>query len=142
MSFNDKRRGRGRDKRDRFGDDNFGFEAPSFPGELRAGERSGGGGFGGFGKVLGQVVQQTGGGNWGNTTANVTGAVVSKTIVGATISQNIKAKEEITLEIKLQKGDSNAFSKQYKAKAKSDGEDILSPMIEQAAQAILDTVNR
>ncbi|RDV02817.1 cold-shock protein [Sphingorhabdus pulchriflava] len=46
MSFNDKRRGRGRDKRDRFGDDNFGFEAPSFPGELRAGERSGGG-FGG-----------------------------------------------------------------------------------------------
>ena len=47
MSFNDKRRGRGRDKRDRFGDDNFGFEAPSFPGELRAGERSGGGGFGG-----------------------------------------------------------------------------------------------
>jgi CspA family cold shock protein len=46
MSFNDKRRGRGRDKRDRFGDDNFGFEAPSFPGELRGGERSGGG-FGG-----------------------------------------------------------------------------------------------
>jgi cold shock protein len=46
MSFNDKRRGRGRDKRDRFGDDSFGFEAPSFPGELRGGERSGGGGFG------------------------------------------------------------------------------------------------
>lgn len=46
MSFNDKRRGRGRDKRDRFGDDNFGFDAPSFPGELRGGERSGGG-FGG-----------------------------------------------------------------------------------------------
>lgn len=55
MSFNDKRRGRGRDKRDRFGDDNFGFDAPSFPGELRGGERSGGGfggprgGGGGFG---------------------------------------------------------------------------------------------
>jgi len=54
MSFNDKRRGRGRDKRDRFGDDNFGFDAPTFPGELRGGERSGGGfggprGGGGFG---------------------------------------------------------------------------------------------
>jgi CspA family cold shock protein len=58
MSFNDKRRGRGRDKRDRFGDDNFGFDAPSFPGELRGGERpsggfggprGGGGGFGGGG---------------------------------------------------------------------------------------------
>jgi CspA family cold shock protein len=48
MSFNDKRRGRGRDKRDRFGDDSFG-EAPSFPGEIRgSGERSGGG-FGGGG---------------------------------------------------------------------------------------------
>jgi cold shock protein len=49
MSFNDKRRGRGRDKRDRFGDDNFG-EAPSFPGEIRGGnDRGGGGGRGGFG---------------------------------------------------------------------------------------------
>jgi cold shock protein len=61
MSFSDKRRGRGRDKRDRFGDDSF--EAPSFPGELRAGAggsgggrsggydggRGGGGGFGGGG---------------------------------------------------------------------------------------------
>lgn len=45
MSFNDKRRGRGRDKRDRFGDDGFG-EAPSFPGEIRSGDggRNGGGG--------------------------------------------------------------------------------------------------
>jgi cold shock protein len=57
MSFNDKRRGRGRDKRDRFGDDNFG-ESPSFPGEIRGGNdrggsgggyRGGGGGFGGGG---------------------------------------------------------------------------------------------
>jgi cold shock protein len=55
MSFNDKRRGRGRDKRDRFGDDGFG-EVPSFPGELRAGSgndrgggRFGGGDRGGFG---------------------------------------------------------------------------------------------
>jgi hypothetical protein len=101
-----------------------------------------GGGFGGFGKVLGNVVAQTGGGNWGNTTANVAGAVVSRTIVGATLSQNIKAKEEITLDIKLQKSESVAISKQYKAKAKSDSEDILSPMIEQIAQAILDAVNR
>ena len=101
-----------------------------------------GGGFGGFGKVLGTVVQQTGGGAWGNTTANVAGAVVSRTIVAATLSNNVKAKDEISLDIKLQKGDANAFSKQYKAKAKSDGEDIISPMIEQIAQAILDTVGK
>ena len=42
MNFNDKRRGRGRDKRDRFGDDSF--ESPSFPGEIRGGNNSGGGG--------------------------------------------------------------------------------------------------
>ena len=101
-----------------------------------------GGGFGGFGKFIGQAVAQTGGGAWGNTTANVAGAVVSKTIVAATLSNNVKAKDEISLDIKLQKGDANAFSKQYKAKAKSDGEDIISPMIEQIAQAILDAVNR
>ena len=44
MNFNDKRRGRGRDKRDRFGDDSF--ESPSFPGEIRGGGNSGGGGGG------------------------------------------------------------------------------------------------
>ena len=46
MSFSDKRRGRGRDKRDRFGDDSFG-ESPSFPGEIRGGNDRGGGGGGG-----------------------------------------------------------------------------------------------
>ncbi len=46
MSFNDKRRGRGRDKRDRFGDDGFG-EIPAFPGEIRGGGERFGGGFGG-----------------------------------------------------------------------------------------------
>lgn len=104
--------------------------------------KKGGGGFGGFGKVLGTVVQQTGGGAWGNTTANVAGAVVSRTIVAATLSNNVKAKDEISLDIKLQKGEANAFSKQYKAKAKSDGEDIISPMIEQIAQAILDATQK
>jgi hypothetical protein len=30
------------------------------------------------------------------------------------------------------------LAKQFKAKAKSDGEDIITPLIEQAAQAIVD----
>jgi cold shock protein len=72
MSFNDKRRGRGRDKRDRFGDDNFG-EAPSFPGEIRGGnDRSGGGGGGrggfgggGFGGGGGGFRSGGGGGGFG-----------------------------------------------------------------------------
>ena len=47
MNFNDKRRGRGRDKRDRFGDDSF--ESPSFPGEIRGGNDRGGNDRGGGG---------------------------------------------------------------------------------------------
>jgi cold shock protein len=66
MSFSDKRRGRGRDKRDRFGDDGFG-ESPSFPGEIRGGgnDRGSGGGFrsGGFGG--GGGFRSGGGGGFG-----------------------------------------------------------------------------
>lgn len=105
--------------------------------------KKGGGGFGGgFGKAFGQVVAHTGGGNWGNTAANVAGAVVANTIVAATVSQNVKAKDEITLDVKvLAAGDNGSiYAKQYNAKAKANGEDIITPMIEQVAQAILDAV--
>ena len=102
--------------------------------------KKGGGGLGMFGKTLGTVVAQTGGGNWGNTTADVAGAVASRTIVAATMSSNIKSKDEITIDLKLQNGDSVALTKQYKAKAKANGEDIISPIIEQIAQTIVDTV--
>ena len=38
--------------------------------------KKGGGGFG-FGKALGAVVAQTGGGNWGNTAGNIAGRVAA-----------------------------------------------------------------
>ena len=100
--------------------------------------KKGGGGFGMFGKALGSVVAQTGGGAWGNTAANVAGAVAVNTISAATVSQNIKSKDEITLDIKLVKNGAQAFAKQYKQKAKGNGDDIITPLVEQAAQAILD----
>ncbi len=98
-----------------------------------------GGGFG-FGKALGAVVAQTGGGNWGNTAGNVAGRVAATSVVAAT--SNIKAKDELTLDIKLQSGASAALAKQFKSKAKSAGEDIISPIVEQAAQAIVVTVGK
>jgi hypothetical protein len=101
--------------------------------------KKGGGGFG-FGKALGAVVSQTGGGAWGNTAANVAGAVAVTSISAATA--NIKAKDELTLDIKLQNGSTVALTKQLKAKAKSAGEDIISPVVEQAAQAIVATVGK
>ena len=100
--------------------------------------KKGGGGFGGFGKVLGAAVAQTGGGSWGNVAANTVGAVAANTIGAATASQNVKSKDEITLEYKLNTT-SGALknSNSFKAKAKSNGEDIISPLVEKLAEAIL-----
>ena len=101
--------------------------------------KKGGGGFG-FGKALGAVVARTGGGNWGNTAGDVAGRVAATTVVAAT--SNIKPKDELTLDINLKNGSAAALTKQFKAKAKSAGEDLISPVVEQAAQAIVETVGK
>ena len=101
--------------------------------------KKGGGGFG-LGKALGSVVSQTGGGAWGNTTANVAGKVATQSIAAAT--SNIKPKDELTLDIKLQNGAAVALTQQFKQKAKSAGEDIISPIVEQAANAIVGAVGK
>lgn len=94
-----------------------------------------GGGFGMFGKALGGAVAQTGGA-WGNTAADVAGAVAVNAVNAATVSQNVKSKDEITLDIKLTKAGAQTLAKQFKAKG--DGDDIITPVVEQAAQAVLD----
>ena len=101
--------------------------------------KKGGGGFG-FGKALGAVVAQTGGGAWGNTAGNVAGRVAATSVVAAT--SNIKPKDELTLDINLKNGGSATLTRQFKSKAKSAGEDIISPVVEQAAQAIVETVGK
>ncbi|MEQ1642252.1 MAG: hypothetical protein ABL959_02270 [Pyrinomonadaceae bacterium] len=103
-------------------------------------KKGGGGGFGGFGKVFNSVVSQTG-------VVPVTGAgQVARTAVytASSMSTNVRSKDEITLDIKVQSAADNsvAFAKQFKAKAKGDGDDIISAVIEQAAQAILDSVGK
>lgn len=102
-------------------------------------KKGGGGGFGGmFGKTLGSAVAQTGIGHTGSTIGNVAGQIATQTIVAATLTSNVKAKDELTLDVKVSSSTGAAtFAKQYKAKAKSDGEDIMTPLIEQAAQAIM-----
>lgn len=106
------------------------------------------GGGGGFGKMFGaiapmvsSVVPMAGMANgMGGAIAN---SVVSTAVTtAASTSANVKAKDEITLDIKLVNGANSVLAKQIKAKAKSEGEDIISPMIEQAAQAIVDTVGK
>jgi hypothetical protein len=59
------------------------------------------------------------------------------------MSANVKSKDEITLDIRLNKvGASDVLTQQYKAKAKSNGDDIISKVIEPAAQAVVTSIGR
>ena len=101
-----------------------------------------GGGSGGFGKMFAQVAPML---SMVVPMAGVAGAIAGSVawtaaMSAANASSNVKPKDEITLDLKLQNGAAVALTKQYKAKAKSGGEDILTPMIEQAAQEIINAV--
>ncbi len=103
-----------------------------------------GGGFGSmFGSSGASIIGNSIGYGAGNG-AVVAAQVTTQAVMAATMSQNIKAKDELTLDIKLQSpGSATAtLTKQYKQKAKSAGEDIISPAIEQAAQAIVDAAKK
>ena len=106
-------------------------------------KKGGGGGFGGmFGKVVAPAVGHVGIGHTGSAAGNVAGAMATTAIVSAgTVSANVKQKDELTLDVRLQApgGASPAASRQFKAKARSAGEDIITPVVEQAAQMILDS---
>lgn len=108
-------------------------------------KKGGGGGFG-FGKALGSVAQSgllNMGGMGGGVAGAMAGHAATTAIITATsISGNVKSKDELTLDLKVNStaDNSQALAKQYKAKAKSDGEDIISQIIEQAATAIVETL--
>jgi outer membrane lipoprotein SlyB len=79
----------------------------------------------------------------GSTAGAVAGQIASTAIyTAANASANIKPKDELTLDIKLQNGETVAVTKQFKAKAKSAGEDIISPIVEQAATALVETIGK
>ena len=106
--------------------------------------KKGGGGFGMFGKALGSAVAQTGFGHTGSTAGNIAANVAARTVVSASsMSSQVKAKDEITLEAKLDRvGGASALAKVFKAKAKQNGDDIISQVIEQAAEAIVAAIGR
>jgi hypothetical protein len=105
--------------------------------------KKGGGGFGMFGAiapVLGQVAPMAGMG--GSVAGAVAGSVASTAIMtAAAMSQNVKAKDSIELNVSMQKASDKSvvLTKQLKEKAKSNGQDIITPLIEKSAQAIIDT---
>ena len=100
--------------------------------------KKGGGGFGMFKAIapmLSSVVPMAGVGGM------IAGQVAS-TAINAATTANVKPKDEVTLEIKLQNGPAVTLAKQFKAKAKGAGEDIITPIVEQAATALVETVGR
>ena len=110
-------------------------------------QKKGGGGGGMFGRALGGFAGAAashvpGGGNAG------TGAVRSAAITGiytsAHIAGSIKAKDEIALEHKLEPTDGGrqAVSATNKAKASRDGEDVVTPLIEKAAENVASAVTK
>jgi hypothetical protein len=107
-------------------------------------KKGGGGGFGMFGKVLAPAIGATGIGHTGSTAGNIAGQVATQSIVSAgNASANVKSKDEITLDVKMQQpGGAAVLTKQVKKKASSNGEDIITPLVEQIAQAVVDTAGK
>jgi hypothetical protein len=103
--------------------------------------KKGGGGM--FGKALGKLSETVSRRAYGSS--DTIGKVSQITIMtAAEASGNVKAKDQITLEIKLvAPGNSSPIAaKQFQAKAKSDGEDIITLLVEQAAQMIADAATK
>ena len=100
--------------------------------------KKGGGGFGGFGKMFSSIAPVMG---YGGIAGQVAASAV---ITAASMSGSMKAKDEITLDVALHSAEDNssAVAKQFKAKAKGDGDDIISAVIQQASQTIIDTVGK
>jgi len=96
-------------------------------------------GGGGFGSMLGNSASSIASGvGYGHGTA----AVVAANTTSVVVAQNIKAKDEMTLDVRLERPGSTtpSFAQQFKGKAKSAGEDIITPLVQQASQAAIQAV--
>jgi hypothetical protein len=107
--------------------------------------KKGGGGFGSFMKkaspVAGSVIPMAG---IGTGVAGAVATTVATTAVYtvADVAGSIKAKDEVNIDYKLQPLNSTTptVANKSKARAKSDNEDVITPLVEQAASAILTAV--
>jgi hypothetical protein len=103
-------------------------------------QKKGGGGFGMFKKiapVVASVVPMAG--VAGGVAGQVASSVAQTAIMSvANMSSNTKSKDQFTLEYSLNTIDGTVKKTEtFKAKAQSDGEDVISPMMEKMAEAIV-----
>jgi hypothetical protein len=105
--------------------------------------KKGGGKFGSFAPALSHVA---GIGGYGGSTAGAVASEVATAAIltAAEVSASVKAKDQLTLNIKVTTPASAAAiaEREFKAKAQSNGEDIISPTAQQAAQAILEATKK
>ncbi len=102
--------------------------------------KPGGGGL--LGRMAGGAVEQ---GAWraGAAAGTTVGGVAAGAAAGAagaavnSYASSIRNKDELTLSYKLESADGKALlDKSEKRKAKSDGEDLLTPLVQHAAEAV------
>ncbi len=97
------------------------------------------GGFGGFLKAaapIADVVPLAGASSAAGAVA--TSVATTAIYTAANVAGSVKAKDELTLEYKLNNASgSPVVANTLKAKAKSDGDDLISQLVEQAASAVL-----
>jgi len=101
--------------------------------------KKGGGGFGSvFGSQAAQIAANTVG--YGGSTA----AAITANAATSAVIADVKPKDELTVDVRLEKPGAGypAFSKQFKGKAKSAGEDIVTPPTTQAAQALIEAATK
>lgn len=97
------------------------------------------GGFGGFLKGA-AIVADAAPIGYGSTGAAVAASVATTAVyTAAEVSTSVKAKDELTLDYKMQSPATGAavVAQTLKAKAKSDGDDLITQLVEQAAGAVL-----
>ena len=109
-------------------------------------ERSKGGGF--LGKIVGEAVQSSA---WelrgvarssaGRVAAGAAASAAGEAARG--MASNVKTRDELTLDWRLESIDGGVAAKNVaKAKASADGQDLLTPMVEHAAETIAATAVR
>jgi hypothetical protein len=108
-------------------------------------QKQGGGGFGSFMKKASPFTGAVSSVGYASSTAGAVATTVATAVVytAADISTSTRAKDEVTFEYRLVAADNTTrLSNTLKAKAKSDGEDVLSPIIEQITATVLNTVTK
>jgi hypothetical protein len=109
---------------------------------LTASHKKGGGGFGMF-KSLAPVISSIApaAGSAAGSGGYLAGSLAADAVTASVFSSQLKSKDEVTVDVRLNRtGSASVYEQSFKAKARSNGEDIISQLIAQAAKGIGDAV--